>query len=95
MADETSVVPEETTTSEETTDTVVISYDYTPQLNTIISNQQQQIELLEQQNAYLAEQVNGLSLTVNYLNSFYAIFIGVIAVSLLWNVLNKWFFRGV
>ncbi len=73
----------------------VTLYDYTPQFREIISLQQEQIELLEQQNQILLEQVNGFSVIGTYLNSFYAMALVVIGVTFLWNVLNKWFFRGV
>ena len=69
--------------------------DYSDYFTEIISNQQTQIELLEQQNQILLEQVNGFSIICNYLNVFFAISITVIGVMLLWNVLSKWFFRGV
>ena len=75
-------------------DTVVMP-DYSVELSEIISNQQTEIELLQQQNEILLEQINGFSLICNYLNYFLAIGITVIGVMLLWNVLSKWFFRGV
>ncbi len=73
----------------------VAMIDYSDYFTEIISNQQTQIELLEQQNQILLEQVNGFSIICNYLNVFFAISITVIGVMLLWNVLSKWFFRGV
>lgn len=73
----------------------IVMIDYSEQLTELITNQQTQIELLEQQNAILLEQINGFSIVANYLNTFFAIAIVVIGVSLLWHVLNKWFFRGV
>ncbi len=72
-----------------------VGYDYTEYFNTVIQNQQQQIELLEQQNEILLEQINGFSIISNYLNDFYAVALVLVGVLLLWNVLNKWFFRGV
>lgn len=72
----------------------VVVYDYSAQLGEIIANQEETITALEQQNAMLLEQLNGFSIIANYLNDFFAIAIGVICVSLLWTVLNKWFFRG-
>lgn len=69
--------------------------DYSVQLAEIITNQREQIEVLQEQNAILLEQVNGFSIIANYLNSFFDIALGVIVVILLWSVLSKWFFRGV
>ncbi len=69
--------------------------DYSSYFNTIIENQEKCIEQLKQQNAILLEQINGFSIIANYLNSFFAIGIALIGVLLLWNVLSKWFFRGV
>lgn len=69
--------------------------DYSAQLAEIITNQREQIEVLQEQNAILLEQVNGFSIIANYLNSFFDIALGVIVVMLLWSVLSKWFFRGV
>jgi len=73
----------------------VIMPDYSAEMSEIISNQQMQIELLEQQNAILLEQINGFSIVSTYLNMFFIIAIVVIGITLLWNILNKWFFRGV
>ena len=73
----------------------VVMPDYSVELSEIISNQQTQIELLQQQNQILLEQINGFSIISNYLNGFFIIAISVIGVMLLWNVLSKWFFRGV
>lgn len=70
-------------------------YDYTLQLEQIIENQNREIELLEQQVAILLEQVNGFSLITNYLHSMVGISICVIGAFILWQVLSKWFFRGV
>lgn len=69
--------------------------DYSEYFNEVILNQQTQIELLEQQNQILLEQVNGFSIVGTYLNMFFIIALVVIGVTLLWNILNKWFFRGV
>lgn len=73
----------------------VVMIDYSEYFNEVISNQQTQIELLEQQNQILLEQVNGFSIVGTYLNMFFIVAIVVIGVTLLWNILNKWFFRGV
>lgn len=87
----TELVTEETEDSE----TFEISVDYTPYFNQVIENQAREITLLEQQNVILLEQVNGFSIIANYLNGFFIISLVVIGVTFLWNVLNKWFFRGV
>ncbi len=73
----------------------IVMIDYTEYFEEVISNQQTQIELLEQQNQILLEQVNGFSILGTYLNMFFIIAVVVIGVTLLWNILNKWFFRGV
>lgn len=73
----------------------IVMIDYSEYFDEVILNQQTQIELLEQQNQILLEQVNGFSIVGTYLNMFFIIALVVIGVSLLWNILNKWFFRGV
>ena len=73
----------------------IVMIDYSEYFDEVILNQQTQIELLEQQNQILLEQVNGFSIVGTYLNMFFIIALVVIGVTLLWNILNKWFFRGV
>lgn len=73
----------------------IVMIDYSEYFEEVISNQQTQIELLEQQNQILLEQINGFSIVSTYLNMFFIIALVVIGVVLLWNILNKWFFRGV
>jgi len=73
----------------------IVMIDYSEYFDEVILNQQTQIELLEQQNQILLEQVNGFSILGTYLNMFFIIALVVIGVTLLWNILNKWFFRGV
>ena len=73
----------------------IVMIDYSEYFDEVILNQQTQIELLEQQNQILLEQVNGFSIVGTYLNMFFIIALVFIGVTLLWNILNKWFFRGV
>lgn len=68
--------------------------NYSAELAEIVTNQHEQIELLQEQNAILMEQINGFSIISNYLNGFLGIAVGLICVKLLWTVLSKWFFRG-
>lgn len=80
----------------ETTETIptVLYSDYAPQLETLIEKQSEQIELLQVQNDILLEQINGFTYVVTYCNMFFQIMVMCIAVYTVWNVLNKWFFRG-
>ena len=68
--------------------------NYSAELAEIVTNQHEQIELLQEQNAILMEQINGFSIISNYLNGFFCIAVGLIVVRLIWTVLAKWFFRG-
>lgn len=79
-----------------------VAMDYSGQLadliekqQAIIDNQEQLITELQNQTSILLEQVNGFTLIVNYLHSIVGISICVIGVVILWQILTKWFFRGV
>ena len=72
-----------------------IAVDYTELLQTIIDNQDKEIQLLTEQKTLLIEELNGFSIVSNYLHSFVGIFVISAVVAVLWNILNKWFFRGV
>lgn len=79
-----------------------VAMDYSCQLadliekqQAIIDNQEQLITELQNQTSILLEQVNGFTLIVNYLHSIVGISICVIGVVILWQILTKWFFRGV
>lgn len=69
--------------------------DYSPQLSAIIDKQSELITLTQQQNEILLEQVNGLSLVVNYQNAFLGVAVLAGVVFIAYRVLFKWFFRGV
>lgn len=71
-----------------------VATDYTELIQTIINNQDKEIQLLTEQKAILVEELNGFSLISNYLHSFVGIFVVSAVVAVLWNILNKWFFRG-
>lgn len=81
--------------STEETSEVVSSVDYSPQLAAIMDKQSEQITLLQQQNEILLEQVNGLSLVVNYQHVFVGVAVLAVVVFIAYRVLFKWFFRGV
>lgn len=72
-----------------------VATDYSELLQTIVENQDKEIELLTEQKALLIEEINGFSIVSNYLHSFVGIFVVSAVVAVLWNILNKWFFRGV
>ncbi len=74
---------------------VVQIIDNTPQFNTIIANQEEIIEQLEVQNAYLLEQLNGFSLIANYCYSLIGLILIIVCGFCLWKILKNWFFRGV
>ena len=77
------------------TESGYIYKDVAPELEAIISNQQKELEHLEQQTAVLQEQINGLSLIANLQYATIGLFVLVAVVLLGWHILNKWFFRGV
>lgn len=82
----------------EDNDTTVVQYDspdYTEYLQSILDNQQNEIELLTHQQDILLEGVNGLSLIVNYQHATIGIFVVFSVVVAAWKILSKWFFGGV
>lgn len=81
--------------TEETPEAVTVTFDYTPYLQSVIENQQTEIELLEYQNEILLEQINGLSLISNYMNTFIMGSVLVIIVVICWKVISGWFFRDL
>ena len=76
----------------------VIQYDcpdYTEYIQSILDNQAREIELLEQNQQVLLEEVNGLSLVVNYQFATIGIVVVFTVVIAAWKILSKWFFGGV
>ena len=69
--------------------------DYTEYLQSILDNQAREIELLEQNQQILLEEVNGLSLVVNYQFTTIGILVVFSVVIAVWKILSKWFFGGV
>ena len=69
--------------------------DYTEYLQSILDNQAREIELLEQNQQILLEEVNGLSLVVNYQFTTIGIVVVFSVVIVAWKILSKWFFGGV
>lgn len=69
--------------------------DYTEYLQSILDNQAREIELLEQNQQILLEEVNGLSLVVNYQFATIGIVVVFSVVIAAWKILSKWFFGGV
>ena len=84
------------------TETVYILEDVVPYFETIIDNQNTELEHLETiceqlttQTAIQQEQINGFSLIVNYQFATIAIIVIALVVALGWKVFNGWFFKGV
>ena len=69
--------------------------DYTEYLQSILDNQAREIELLEQNQQILLEEVNGLSLVVNYQFTTIGILVVFSVLIAAWKILSKWFFGGV
>lgn len=83
--------------SDESTPTIIQynSPDYTEYFQSILDNQETQIELLTQQQQVLLEEINGLSLVVNYQHATVGIIVVFSVVLAVWKILSKWFFGGV
>jgi chaperonin cofactor prefoldin len=69
--------------------------DYTEYLQSILDNQEAEIEQLEHQTEILMEEINGLSLIVNYQFATIGIVVIFSVVLAAWKILSKWFFGGV
>lgn len=69
--------------------------DYTSYLQSILDNQEIEIELLEQQRDCMAEQINGLGIVINGQNAVIGILILFSVLLALWKIISKWFFGGV
>lgn len=69
--------------------------DYTEYIQSILDNQAREIELLEQNQQVLLEEINGLSLIVNYQYATIGVIVVFSVVVAAWKILSKWFFGGV
>lgn len=82
----------------EDNDTTVVQYDspdYTEYLQSILDNQQNEIELLTHQQVIMLEEINGLSMIVNYQFATIGVIVVFSVVVAAWKILSKWFFGGV
>lgn len=84
------------------TETVYILEDVVPYFETIIVNQNTEIERLEtvcerlnEQIAYQQEQINGLSYIGSYLNAGISVGVVCILFFVVWKVINNWFFKSM
>ena len=78
--------------------TTVVQYDspdYTEYLQSILDNQQNEIELLTHQQVIMLEEINGLTTIVNYQFATIGIIVVFSVVVAAWKILSKWFFGGV
>lgn len=69
--------------------------DYTEYLQSILDNQENEIELLTEQRDCLVEQINGLTMVINYQFATVGILVVFSVVLAAWKILSKWFFGGV
>ena len=84
------------------TETVYILEDVVPYFETIIENQNTEIERLEtvgerlnEQIAYQQEQNNGLSYIGSHLNTGISVCVVCILFFVVWKVINNWFFKSM
>ena len=69
--------------------------DYTEYLQSILDNQETEIELLTQQRDCMTEQINGLTMVINYQFATIGILVVFSVILAAWKILSKWFFGGV
>ena len=69
--------------------------DYSELVQSVLDNQEAEIELLTHQQELLLEEINGLSLIVNYQHATIGIILVFSVVLAAWKILSKWFFGGV
>ena len=69
--------------------------DYTDYFTAIIEKQEQELETLTYTNELLKEEINGLTMIVNYQEMFFEMFAVLSVILLVWKMLSKWFFGGV
>lgn len=69
--------------------------DYTEYIQSILDNQETEIELLTEQRDCLVEQINGLTMVINYQFATIGAIVVFTVVLAVWKILSKWFFGGV
>ena len=69
--------------------------DYTEYLQSILANQEDEIELLTEQRDCIVEQINGLTIVINYQFATIGILVVFSVILAVWKILSKWFFGGV
>lgn len=69
--------------------------DYTEYLQYILDNQEDEIELLTEQRDCMVEQINGLTMVINYQFATIGILVVFSVILAAWKILSKWFFGGV
>lgn len=69
--------------------------DYTEYLQSILDNQEDEIELLTEQRDCMVEQINGLTMVINYQFATIGILVVFSVILAAWKILSKWFFGGV
>lgn len=69
--------------------------DYTEYLQSILDNQEDEIELLTEQRNCMVEQINGLTMVINYQFATIGILVVFSVILAAWKILSKWFFGGV
>lgn len=69
--------------------------DYTEYLQSILDNQEDEIELLTEQRDCMVEQINGLTMVINYQFATIGIMVVFSVILAAWKILSKWFFGGV
>lgn len=69
--------------------------DYWEYLQSILDNQEDEIELLTEQRDCMVEQINGLTMVINYQFATIGILVVYSVILAAWKILSKWFFGGV
>ena len=69
--------------------------DYSEYFEFILDNQENEIELLTAQRDCLVEQINGLTMVINYQFATIGVIVVFAVVLAAWKILSKWFFGGV
>lgn len=81
---------------------IYVTDDVSEKFETLITNQQNEIEHLQAiqeqltaQTEIQQEQINGFTVIVNYQFATISVIVIMSVVCLLWKVFNGWFFKGV
>lgn len=69
--------------------------DYSEYIQSILDNQETEIELLTEQRDCMVEQISGLTMVINYQFATIGILVVFSVVLAAWKILSKWFFGGV